>query len=80
MAILDDILRLFGTSRVRLRWRWEQWKTTAAQKRNSAANRARVVTYAHKSCPRCGHPADRDARQCAQCGATLSSYRLAKLG
>jgi membrane associated rhomboid family serine protease len=26
MALLDDLLRLFGTSRVRLRWKWDNWK------------------------------------------------------
>src|SRR5262245_4770939 len=79
MALIDDILRLFGTNRTRVRWKWERFKGRMAAERSRAKNRARVVTYAHKACPKCGHPADRFARRCARCGARLPGVVVAKL-
>lgn len=32
MALLDDLLRVFGTSRVRLRWRWDRFKEKLARR------------------------------------------------
>src|SRR5262249_42327370 len=79
MGLIDDILRLFGTNRTRVRWKWERFKGRLAAQRSRAENRARVVTYAHKACPKCGHPADRFARQCVRCGARLPGVVAAKL-
>ena len=74
MSLLDDILRLFGTSRVRLRWRWKDsgerwqrfWKPPARK------------VYQHKACPRCGHPASKDEKVCSSCGADLPSHAVLK--
>jgi rhomboid protease GluP len=79
MALLDDLLRLFGTNRTRVRWKWERFKTRMAEQKSRAENRARVVTYPHKACRQCGHPADRFARRCVACGARLPSVVSAKL-
>jgi len=79
MALIDDILRVLGTNRTRVRWKWERFKTRLAAQRSRAENRARVVTYAHKACPKCGHPADRFARRCTSCGARLPGVVVAKL-
>src|SRR5215471_9815007 len=79
MALIDDILRLFGTNRTRVRWKWERFKSRMAAQRSRAENRARVVTYAHKACPECGHPADRFARRCGRCGAHMPGVVVAKL-
>jgi membrane associated rhomboid family serine protease len=79
VALWDDILRLLGTNRTRLRWKWERLKGRLAAQRSRAENRARVVTYAHKACLHCGHPADRFARRCSACGGRLPGVVRAKL-
>lgn len=73
MALLDAILRAFGTNRVRLRWRWNRLRDDVTRKREGAARRAAWVGYRHKVCPACGHPADRGAAACPSCGAALAS-------
>src|SRR5438105_3426058 len=79
VALLDDILRLFGTNRTRVRWKWERLKTRLAAQKSRVENRSRAVTYAHKACLRCGHPADRFARRCVACGGRLPGWTRAKL-
>ena len=79
MALLDDLLRMFGTNRTRVRWKWERFKTRMAAQKSRVENRSRAVTYAHKACAKCGHPADRFARKCVACGARLPSWIGAKL-
>src|SRR5262249_46762944 len=63
----------------RVRGTWERLKGRMPAERRRAENRARVVTYAHKACPKCGHPADRFARRCGRCGARLPGVVAAKL-
>ena len=79
MALLDEILRMFGTNRTRVRWKWERFKGRMAAQKSRVENRSRAVTYAHKACAKCGHPADRFARRCVSCGARLPSWIGAKM-
>jgi rhomboid protease GluP len=79
VALLDDFLRMFGTNRTRVRWKWERFKTRMAAQKSRVENRSRAVTYAHKACAKCGHPADRFARKCVSCGARLPSWIGAKM-
>src|SRR5262249_14059049 len=79
VALLDDILRMFGTNRTRVRWKWERFKGRMAAQRSRVENRSRAVTYAHKACPACGHPADRFARRCVACNARLPGWVRAKM-
>jgi len=38
MALIDDLLRLFGTSRVRLRWKWDNWQKGARRRVEAAGD------------------------------------------
>lgn len=71
MSLLDDLLRLFGTNRVRMRWQWEVARKRIAQRWGGAKNQARAVAYEHKTCAQCGALADRAEKVCARCGAAL---------
>ncbi len=66
MSVLDDVLRMFGTNRVRLRWKWEAMRRKAREGVNAAAPRP---MYEHKACPRCGNILDKSERVCPTCGA-----------
>ena len=74
MGLIDDILRLFGTNRVRLRWRWKE----AGEKWDRFWNPPERKVYEHKACPRCGHPASKDEKTCTSCGADLPSASVLK--
>jgi membrane associated rhomboid family serine protease len=74
VSLLDDILRLFGTNRVRLRWRGKALGETWDRFWNPPKRKA----YEHKACPRCGHPASKDETRCASCGADLPSVAVLK--
>jgi membrane associated rhomboid family serine protease len=71
MDPLDRILRLLGTNRVKLRWRWQRFKESMARGARSAENRSRSLAYEHQLCPRCGQPAAKDAERCVKCGSRL---------
>lgn len=71
MALLDDVLRLFGTSRIKLAWRWRRLKTRLSRQRSALENRGQALTYAHQTCPACHHPAAADDQVCTRCGARL---------
>jgi len=72
VALLDDILRVFGTNRVRLRWRVKETRDRWHRFWNRPARKA----YEHKLCPQCGHPASREEKLCASCGAALPSVAV----
>ena len=71
MGLLDRFLKLFGTNRTRLAWKARAWKTGWQRRKARTANRAAAVTYAHKTCPNCSHPADRADATCSRCGTRL---------
>lgn len=67
MALLDDILRLLGTNRTRMEWKVRAWKRGWERRKASLANRRAALTYEHKVCPQCGHPAGADETICTRC-------------
>lgn len=80
MDLLDKILRLFGTNRVRLRWRLSNMREGMRRSARSAANRSKSLTYEHQLCPECGHPASKEDKLCSRCGARLRGAALGKAG
>jgi rhomboid protease GluP len=78
MSLLDDVLRAFGTSRIRLRWRMQQLREKAARKQRSVANRSQALTYEHQLCPACGHPEAKTDKVCSRCGERLQGATVAK--
>ncbi len=73
MALLDDILKLLGTNRTRMQWKVRAWRRAWDRRVGSVKNRAQAVRYAHKTCPRCSHPAGADEKVCTRCGEALDS-------
>ncbi len=71
MALLDEILKLLGTNRTRMQWKVRAWKRGWERRRASLANRGAALTYEHKTCPSCGHPAGADETTCTRCGAHM---------
>jgi rhomboid protease GluP len=78
MSLLDDVLRLFGTNRIQLRWRWQRLREKAARQQRSVANRSQALTYEHQLCPACGHPEAKGDKVCSRCGARLQGASLGK--
>ena len=78
MSLLDDVLRLFGTSRIRIRWRMQQLRSRAARQQRSVANRSQALTYEHQLCPACGHPEAKTDKVCSRCGARLQGATVSK--
>lgn len=78
MSVLDQILRVFGTNRVRLRWKWQALRAGLARRARGVANRGRALAYEHQICPDCGHPAARDERACPKCGRALYGVTAGK--
>src|SRR4051812_47643770 len=73
MSLIDDFLRLLGTSRTKLRWKSQNRKDQQAREDRAAENRAQAVSYGNKVCPACRHPAGRDDKTCSRCGHRLGS-------
>lgn len=71
MALLDDILKLLGTNRTRMQWKMRAWQRAWDRRKASFANRKAALTYSHKTCPSCGHPAGADEQTCTRCGAVM---------
>lgn len=83
MPLLDDILKLLGTNRTRMQWKVRAWKRGWERKKGSLANRGAALTYQHKTCPSCGHPAGADETTCTRCGAHMGgmlSHRARRFG
>jgi rhomboid protease GluP len=78
MSLLDDVLRLLGTNRIRLRWRWQQLRDKAARQKRAVANRSQALTYEHQLCPSCGHPEAKGDKVCSRCGARLHGVAMSK--
>jgi rhomboid protease GluP len=76
----DQILRAFGTNRVRLRWQWQRFKESLGRGKRSAENRSRSFTYEHQLCPICGQPAAKDATACVKCGTKLQGVAVQRAG
>jgi membrane associated rhomboid family serine protease len=76
VALLDRLLRLLGTNRTRVAWKWRALKASLGRSKRRAANRGAAVTYGHQTCPSCSHPADRGAAECSRCGARLSGMAV----
>jgi membrane associated rhomboid family serine protease len=71
VALLDDILKLLGTNRTRMQWKVRAWQRAWDRRKASFANRKTALTYEHKTCPSCGHPADASEQTCTHCGAHM---------
>ncbi len=71
MSLLDDILRMFGTTRTRVRWRMQQLKDAAQRKQRSVTQPSKTPAYEHQLCPSCGHPASKEEKVCTRCGSKL---------
>jgi membrane associated rhomboid family serine protease len=71
VALLDDLLRLLGTNRTRMQWKLRAWQRSWERRKAAFANRKTALTYEHKTCPSCGHPADADEQTCTRCGAHM---------
>jgi rhomboid protease GluP len=78
MPLIDDILRLFGTNRVRLRWKWDNWRKGVKRGAREVENPVRSLAYEHQLCPDCGHPASRDEKTCTRCGAKLHGVGVSR--
>jgi rhomboid protease GluP len=78
MSLLDDVLRLLGTNRIQLRWRWQQLRDRAAKQKRAVANRSQALTYEHQLCPACGHPEAKGDKVCSRCGARLQGATIHK--
>lgn len=78
MDLLDQLLRVFGTNRVRLRWKLSAWRERARRGARAAGNRGRSLAYEHQLCPSCGHPAARDEKVCPKCGERLHGVAVAR--
>jgi len=78
MSLLDDILRLFGTNRMRVRWQLQKLREQASRKQRGLANRSQSLTYEHQLCPKCGHPAAKDEKTCTRCGARLLGVTISR--
>jgi membrane associated rhomboid family serine protease len=79
MSLLDDLLRLLGTSRTKLRWRWRSRKEARARQARAEDNLKRSFSYGNKVCPKCRHPAGREEKVCSRCGTRLGSLLGQKL-
>lgn len=80
MDPLDKLLRLFGTNRVRMRWKLAAWREALGRRFRSASNRSRSLAYEHQLCPSCGHPASKEERVCSRCGTRLQGAALNRAG
>jgi rhomboid protease GluP len=83
VALLDEILKLFGTNRTRMQWKVRAWKRGWERKKASLANRGAALTYQHKTCPSCSHPADASDTVCTRCGAHMGgmlAHRARRFG
>ncbi len=78
MSLLDDLLRLLGTNRTRLRWRLQQLRDKATRQQRSLANRSQSLTYEHQLCPSCGHPEAKGDKVCSRCGAKLHGVAVSR--
>jgi rhomboid protease GluP len=67
----EQVARALGLSPTQLKWRWRRWRQQAQSEVRSVENRTRWMRYEHKTCPRCGHVADKDAAACPSCQAVL---------
>ncbi len=79
LSLLDKILRLFGTSEQRVKWkmhiRRQQKEKDALERKNTAKH----LTYKHKLCDGCGQPIDRKDKKCPHCDRRVASWGV-KLG
>jgi rhomboid protease GluP len=79
LSLLDKLLRLFGVNEQQRRWKEHTRRQQREAGRRARENRDKHMSYRHKTCPECGAVADREARVCAVCGASLPSWRAAQL-
>jgi len=83
VALLDDILRLLGTNRTRMQWKLRAWQRSWERTKGSLVNRGTALTYEHKTCGSCGHPAGADETTCTRCGAQMGgrlAHRARRMG
>jgi membrane associated rhomboid family serine protease len=78
MDLLDRILRLLGTNKVRVRWKLQALRDSLKRKARSVENRSRSLAYEHQLCPKCGHPAAKDDKTCVRCNTPLQGVVLSR--
>ena len=71
MAVLDRILELLGTNRTRMQWKLRAWRRAWDRRVGTLKNRSQSLTYAHQTCPACGHPAGAEEKTCTRCNEPL---------
>jgi rhomboid protease GluP len=69
-----------GFNKMRLRWKLIRWQNKRRKAANLREQRITHITYAHKTCPECGHVQDKDEAVCTSCGAKLGKRGFQVLG
>jgi rhomboid protease GluP len=80
MKLLDQILRMFGTNRIQVRWRITRLREGMQRRAALSAARKPSTGYKHQLCSSCGHPADGADKQCSRCGTRLHGVAVARAG
>lgn len=79
LSLLDKILRLFGTSEQRVKWKMHIRRQQREREALDRKNAAKHLTYRHKLCDSCGQVIDRKDKRCPHCDRPVASWGL-KLG
>ncbi len=79
LDIIDKILRVFGTSRQRIRWRAQFNENQSGRKKQDKENKNRHLKYQNKMCTSCGGIVEREARNCPYCEKRLPSWHMQAL-
>jgi rhomboid protease GluP len=79
LDIIDKILRVFGTSRQRIRWRAQFNENQSGRRKQGKENKNRHLKYQNKMCSSCGGIVEREARSCPYCETRLPSWHMQAL-
>ena len=69
-----------GFNKMRLRWKLIRWQNNRRKAARQREQQITHITYAHKTCPECGHVQDKDEAVCTSCGAKLGKRGFQVLG
>lgn len=69
-----------GFNKMRLRWKLIRWQNNRRKAARLREQQVTHITYAHKTCPECGHVQDKDEAICTSCGAKLGKRGFQVLG
>ena len=76
---LKKLLEAVGLNPIRIEWKLRFLRERLRWERTSLARWAKILSYEHKFCS-CGQLVHKDAKTCPQCGQTLSSRALYRVG